>query len=113
MCDKDTLTTILNQIAKKAKSDLSNFFLSLILYGSYARGDYDTESDINILILTTLEPEQNKTLSAYFLDFLLEIDLKYDVVTSVLFVDYLTYSEYKAVYPLFRTIQAEGVAWNV
>lgn len=65
MCDKDTLTTILNQIAKKAKSDLSNFFISLTLYGSYARGDYDTESDINILILTTLEPEQNKTLSAY------------------------------------------------
>lgn len=109
MCDNNTLTAILNQITEKAKSQLSDSFISLTLYGSYARGDYTAESDINILILTSLDPERIKSVASSFLEFLLGIDLEYDVVTSVIFMDYRVFSEYRSVYPLFKIIQTEGV----
>ena len=37
-------------------------FQSVILYGSYARGDYDEESDIDIMITVDMSREELKKL---------------------------------------------------
>lgn len=41
---------------------LENKIYKIVLYGSYARGDFDTESDVNIIILLdncTVRPNSN------------------------------------------------------
>lgn len=39
----------------RIRTEFHNRILQIILYGSYARGDYHAESDVDILILTTDE----------------------------------------------------------
>ena len=45
ICTDGQLKSILNQVAVKAKEVLRDRLRGAYLYGSYARGDYDAESD--------------------------------------------------------------------
>ena len=45
MCTKNQLDMMLKQIADYSKELFGDKFKNIILYGSYARGDYDEESD--------------------------------------------------------------------
>ena len=54
MCDTNTLNEILLKTVNKFKSIYSDSLESVILYGSYARGDYDDESDIDVVALVDM-----------------------------------------------------------
>ncbi|MBP3284257.1 MAG: nucleotidyltransferase domain-containing protein [Clostridia bacterium] len=109
MCKEDTLRMILEDVLRYAKSELGDLLNSVILYGSYARGDYDKESDIDVMIIADITSDEVKKQIKKFSDFSVEIDLKYGVVLSLLIQDKATYERYKATYALFKNIEAEGV----
>ena len=41
MCDKDLLNTLLQKVAEYSKEVFKDKLKNVILYGSYARGDFD------------------------------------------------------------------------
>ena len=43
------------------------------------------------------------------LDFLVDMELEYDKVISVLLVDYNDYEEWKDVLPLYKNMRKEGI----
>ena len=49
MCSQSVLNKITAKIVKAAKDSLGDVLDKVILYGSYARGDYDEGSDIDIM----------------------------------------------------------------
>ena len=52
------INSILEEFIEGAKNILGNRMKKIILYGSYARGDYKKDSDIDIMILTDLNDEE-------------------------------------------------------
>ena len=57
MCSQSKLNQILNEVAAAAKDTFGDDLQSVILYGSYARGDYDDASDIDIMIIADVNRE--------------------------------------------------------
>ncbi len=51
---------ILDEFVSRVKLVLGKSFVEAILYGSYARGDNRDNSDIDIMLLTTLSDQRNK-----------------------------------------------------
>lgn len=51
MCDQTTLNKILKEVRKAYENVYGDKLVKVVLYGSYARGDYDNESDIDIVRL--------------------------------------------------------------
>ncbi|SHJ52364.1 nucleotidyltransferase domain-containing protein [Pseudobutyrivibrio xylanivorans] len=51
---------ILDEFVSRVKLVLGKSFVEVILYGSYARGDNRDNSDIDIMLLTTLSDQRNK-----------------------------------------------------
>ena len=109
MCSKSQLTELLNVVALQAKRIYKEELHSVILYGSYARGDFDEESDVDIMILLNL-PKEN------IFDFKREIDClcgellyKYGIVVSITERDVETYTRYVDILPFYRNIREEGV----
>ena len=49
---------IIQEFIKGVKSILGERLKKIILYGSYARGDYNDSSDIDIMILTDLSDDE-------------------------------------------------------
>ena len=109
MCTENSLKNILGDVFTYAKNELGNSLTTVILYGSYARGDYDSESDIDVMVIADISSEEIKKVSKKFSAFSLDVDLKYDIVLSIIVQDKTTFEKYKATYPLFKNIVREGV----
>ena len=58
MCDKAALNLITEKVCAAAIEVLGGKLEKVILFGSYARGDYDEESDIDIMIIADIALEE-------------------------------------------------------
>ena len=86
---------------------LPSQMVQIVLYGSVAKGTADPESDIDIALfvnsrLTSLQEEQ---LSALIVD----LNLKYNKVFSVVDIDQQTYLKWKNVTPFYQNVDREGI----
>ena len=90
-----TIQTLLTQYLSEVQKIYGAHLKSVILYGSYARGDYSSDSDVDIMLLVDLTPE--------------EMDPYSDALSELGY-------EYNAYYSIFHTICAvlakEGVAFK-
>lgn len=109
MCTDDQLKNILNQVAVKAKEVLRDRLRGAYLYGSYARGDYDAESDVDILLLADVPQENLSCYKKPFLHLTSELGLEYDTVITVTLKDAQTFSQYQRAVPFYQTIRQEGI----
>lgn len=109
MCTAVTLDLLL----KEAHSELSKLFgnklLSVVLYGSYARGDYDSESDIDIMALVDMKRDELNKYRRCVSELANNIDLRYDVLLSVKLQDKYNFDKYKNSIPLYKNILKEGL----
>ena len=62
-----TRQEVLISFAQGTKKIFKNNLSRLIVYGSYARGDYKDNSDIDIMILTPLSKKKSNKLRITFL----------------------------------------------
>lgn len=78
-----SIKPILDEVKEKLKKIYGDKLKGIILYGSYARGDFTDGSDIDIVIL--LEGMENQCKEALRCSReLYELELNYDTVISVL-----------------------------
>ena len=86
---------------------LNEKLVSVILYGSVARGTASGESDIDVALLIkgSLSSDVEDKLS----DFIVDINLKYDKVFSVIDIDIDNYEKWKAVAPFYKNVKQDGI----
>lgn len=81
---------------------------SIILYGSYARGDYDSNSDIDITAIVSGDREELQNKLKLVWDESAEIGLENDVVVSPTVIPEDEYEKYRNVLPYYKNISMEG-----
>lgn len=108
MCTQGQLDEILDRTVAEAKEIFGPAFHGAILYGSFARGDYDDESDVDVLILADLPAEELFRYRARIDHLCGSILFEYGVVLSVLEKDVATYEKYKGALPFYQNIEREG-----
>ena len=113
MCTKTTVDIITRSVAVKAKQMFADKLQSVILYGSYARGDYDTESDIDVMVLVDIDVFELKKYNEEICGLASRISLENDITVSIYLKDYLTYNKYFHVMPYYQNVKNEGVVINV
>lgn len=113
MCTATTLELLL----KEAQSELSKVFgsklLNVVLYGSYARGDYDSESDIDVMVLVDMDRDELNKYRRCVSELANGIDLRYDVLLSIKLQDKPNFDKYKNSIPLYKNIVKEGLSVGV
>lgn len=91
---------------------MKNRVISIILYGSAARGTNTEESDVDVAILMrgNLDKETEEKLS----DFIVDMNLEHDKVFSVIDIDYDMFCRWQKVTPFYQNVTQEGVVlWRV
>ena len=110
MCTKSELQIILSEIAATAKATFGERLDSVILYGSYARGDYTPESDIDIMILVRgIAPEELWKYKDPIIQKESDLGLQYDLLISATIKDIETFSKYLDVLPFYQNVMKEGI----
>lgn len=79
---------------------------SIILYGSVARGTNTSESDVDIAVIVN---SYTKNMHEHMTDFIVDLELEYDKVLSVLLIDYEKFSKWENVMPFYKNMKKEGV----
>lgn len=109
MCSKTALTKITEKVCSSAKDVLGDKLEKVYLFGSYARGDNNDESDIDIMVLADIPAEEVCKTSSKIYYGTERIDLEYNAVLCVHVASSATFHEYINVLPFYMNIQKEGV----
>ena len=109
MCTKNELNDILKEVGRLYSSVYGGQLVKIFLYGSYARGDYDEESDIDIVALVRREREllQKKLKKVWYQSS--ELELEFGTILSPSVIPYDEYQKYRDDLPYYRNIEREGV----
>ncbi len=113
MCTSATLDLLLKETRSELSGIFGNKLLSVVLYGSYARGDYNAESDIDVMALVDLERDELNKYRRCVSDSANKIDLRYNVLLSIKLQDKTNFEKYKNSIPLYMNIVKEGVEVGV
>ena len=103
------ITEIMQQFADSLRKLLGNTLDSVIVYGSYARGDYSEISDIDVMILVTLTEEKIKKISDEISDMAFEYLMKFGVDISPVVTNIDHFNYWVDNLPYYRNIRDEGV----
>ena len=109
MCNKSILDEITAKVVFAVQDSLGEKLERVILYGSYARGDYDDESDIDIMVLANIPHEDEMKEYKKINHFLSRLGMEYDIFISVNVTDCTTFYKYIDVLPFYKNVLQEGV----
>lgn len=112
MCSKAELDGLLAELAEGAKEIFNDKLKDVILFGSYARGDYDSESDVNIAVLADIKRGEERKYSKQLIDIIGDIYEKYGypVLLEPIVISADFFDEWKNSMPFYRNITKEGVS---
>ena len=110
MCSKDTITMALDEVRDGLSAIFGRKLQNVLLYGSYARGDQDEESDVDVLALVSLPMKELDAYEDATLDLSVAVGLRYDVLFSILLQDTETFTKYKKAVPFFQNVMREGIS---
>lgn len=113
MCSPATLNILLNEMGVQLKNLFGSRLEQVVLYGSYARGDFDEESDIDIMALVDMDKTELSKYRRTVSNMTSDMDLKYDVLLSVKLQDKPTFEKYRQALPYFQNVMWEGVQIHV
>ncbi|GBU21415.1 nucleotidyltransferase [Fibrobacteres bacterium R8-0-B4] len=109
MCDKNTLNQITEKVCAAAIEVLGDKLKKVVLFGSYARGDYDEESDIDIMVLADIAPEDvdivRDKIHALAGDFLWD----YNMLVCLSMVCSAIYHKYSEASGFYKNVRKDGV----
>ena len=106
------ISDIIQDFAERVRELLGNSLDSVIVYGSYARGDYSELSDIDVMLLVSLTKDQIKAVSNRISDLSFDYMLKYGVDISPVITNTDHFNYWMDNLPYYRNIKDEGVRLN-
>lgn len=109
MCERSQLNDVLFIVASEAKKILNDKLNSVMLFGSYARGDYDMESDIDIMILANIRTDEINLYTKKIREQIYRLEIEHDCVISLCVVPTDNYNRYKNVLPFYANVAKDGV----
>lgn len=104
---KKEIEEIIKQINSHLKKKFKEKLDKIILFGSYARGDYDNESDIDILVL--VKDVELRKYNDEMTDFEVDLTIKYGILPSIILRNTRYFNENKEIIPFYRSVEKEGV----
>ena len=111
MCTKNQLDEIIGRVVAFSKGVFGEKFQSVILYGSYARGDYDEESDIDIMIMVDMSREELNQYRTVFSEFFSNINLENEVFLTSKLQSKSYFHQWQNVTPFYQNVMREGIMY--
>jgi len=109
------ITTILNDFAYGAKQIFGATEVEVILFGSYSRGDFEADSDVDIAIIADIPREHERHYTNDLVSLISKIDNEYgySLLISPIIISKSFFEEWHETIPFYRTLKNEGVKIDV
>lgn len=103
----EQVESLLRRYRLKLEQLPGNHIKKVILYGSYARGDFRKDSDIDIMILVDMN--DFKEWEARIIDVTYDFNIEHDTEIMPIVQNIEHFNYWKGAYMFYRKINEEGV----
>ena len=100
---------IIYRFAVQLRGLLGNKLSKIILYGSYARGDYQDNSDVDVMILVKVPVEEIEKIEESIFDLAFDIEMEQSIHISPIVKNEEQFEYWVDVLPFYRNVRDEGV----
>lgn len=104
-----TMQDIIEQYVANVKDIYGSHLRQVILYGSYARGDFNTESDVDIMILLDLTEQDIKGYRHQLSDMTFDFNMGHDMDIKPIAKNVEHFERWIENYPFYTNVKKEGI----
>ena len=104
---EEQISYITQTVAEKAREVCGDMLRDVILYGSYARGDFQEWSDVDIMILADTDDMECKRLDNKIMHELYDLCYRMNLLLSVIVTPYARFERMKLHYPFYTNVLKE------
>ena len=112
MCTKNQAISILGEVYTACSSLFKENIKDAYLYGSFARGDYNKESDVDILVTATLDRAALSKFRYALAAVSSELSIKHNVTVSLTIKPYEDFMQYNNILPFYSNVIKEGIRYG-
>ena len=105
----DMIHNIVYQFAKQLREIYGDELKKVVVYGSYARGDYRDDSDIDIMILVDMSDIELKSYGEKLSYMTYDFNLDHDIDIKPIAKSEEIFNKWVVNYPFYSNIHKEGV----
>ena len=107
------MSQILTEVLKKYVNDVHEIYgdklKTIILYGSYARGDFRPDSDIDIMILVDLSDDEIRRKGHMLSDVTFNYNFNNNLEIMPIVKNWDHFNRWLRAYPFYNNVRNEGV----
>lgn len=100
---------IIYEFAREVQDILGPKLSQILLFGSYARGDFTEHSDIDVMILVRLSDDEIRIIRNTISDCAFEYLMKYKVDISPVIINDAHFNYWVDSLPFYKNVKEEGV----
>lgn len=102
------LNFLLPKIKRRIRERFGEKITKIVLFGSYARGDYNQESDVDIcVIVSDSDLQKYRKARVNIITEFLESD---EILLSIRIINSGVFDQYKAFLPFYKNVIHEGIS---
>jgi predicted nucleotidyltransferase len=105
----ENVSSIIYKFSQEVKCMLGEKLTKVIVYGSYARGDYRDNSDVDIMILVKLSDEEIRAIKNDIYDLAFDVEMSTGIEISPVIKNEEQYEYWVDTLPFYRNVRDEGV----
>jgi len=103
------INAVTQKVFNAVKATLGERLDKVILFGSYARGDFDVDSDVDIFVLADVPQEETNRWSNSIDDRLPDFLYDYELLVCIHLTSKELFDRYYHVQPYYQNVIREGV----
>ena len=108
----DRIHNIIYQFSQQLKDIMGSKLTKVIVYGSYARGDYNSSSDVDVMVLVKMSDNEIKKIENQVYDLAFDIEMDTGVDISPIIKNEEQYEYWLDTLPFYKNIHEERVIVN-
>lgn len=105
----ESIQNILLLFAQSVRELMGKDLSRILVYGSYARGDYNENSDIDVMILTSLPEDKIEPIEDVLYDEAFDLFMEYGVHICVIVKNEEHFQYWLGAVPFYDNVEREGV----
>lgn len=106
---QQTMRDLLQQYVNEIRKIYGVHLKQVILYGSYARGDFREDSDVDIMILLDMSDMETKAYFEQLMDMTFDFNMEYDMDIKPIAKSEVHFRRWVVNYPFYANVNREGV----
>ena len=111
VCSTEQAVQILGEVCRACNQVFERKISDAWLYGSYARGDFNEDSDVDILLTVDVEPEELPSYRKAVCHVCSDLGLKHGILVSPAIEPLCQFRRFQNVLPYYQNVVKEGIRY--